>query len=625
MGIQKGCCRVKKFIKLIAIGFAAFQLLTAVLGILPGIQQRIVHLFFALLLIFLIDFSEKNTSLLQKIISIAFVFVAIGACAYMYYIEPGTHSRVGITYFADVIFGVAIIIAILEATRRTNGIALPIVCLGFIVYAFVGPYLPGILAHRGFPIDRIISVLFVSSEGIWGTPLGVSATYISLFILFGAFLLGTGAGQFITDCAYAMFGRVRGGPAKVAVVASSLFGSFSGSSIANVVGTGSFTIPLMIRTGFSRQFSGAVEAVASSGGQFMPPVMAAVGFVMAEILGIPYSQVIIHAIIPAILFYLAIFIMIDLRAAKTGLVGLKKEELPSFKQLMLKKGYLVLPLVVLIITLVVFRYTAIRAGILSIGCTILVSFFNKETRLGFIKFFKVMEDGARGILPVASACASIGIIIGIVMLTGLGFRLSGAILAIAGGHLPVILVLTMICSIILGMGVPTLAAYLILVVVLVPALGEMNVLPIATHLFIFYFGILSNITPPVALAAYAAAGISGANPMKTGLTAIKLGIAGFIIPFMFIYNPNLLLIGTPGGIIWSIITATIGIAGVAAAVEGYIFCKMKAVERVGVFIGALFLISGEITTDFIGFVILAMSLIYQFYQKRTISGTTESA
>lgn len=606
-----------KIRRIAAIVFSLFHLYTSLFGILPGMRQRVIHLGFVLILIFLGGIADPKNKVWRKLLDAFFLVFGTLSVLYMYLFEEQISIRAGIVTNIDVVLGVIFILALLEATRRMFGPPLPIVCLCFLIYAYLGPYFPGILSHKGFNTTRIISVVFLTTEGVWGSILGVSATVIIVFILFGAFLMQTGIGQFITDFSYAVFGRVRGGPAKVSIVASSLFGSISGSAVANVVGTGTFTIPLMKRTGFAPAFAGAVEAVSSSGGQFMPPVMASVGFLIADVLGMPYGEVALRAFVPAILYYLAVFIMVDLRAAKTGLVGLKKEDLPPAKALLLSKGYLLLPLFLLLYLLVVVKYTAAMAGIWSLAATVLISMVRKETRLNVKKLLNALEEGAYGALSVAAACAAIGIIIGVTMLTGLGFRLSGAILALSGGHLSLLLFLTMVAAIILGMGVPTPAVYMMLSITIAPAITSMGVLPIAAHLFLLYYGVLANITPPVAVAAYAASGISGADPMRTGVAALKLGIAGFIVPFMFVYNNTIIGIGTVPSVIFNIILALILITGVAISIEGYLLAKMTVLERIAAMLGSVLILGiwGQYMIC-LGVCLLCAVVFYQVFKYR---------
>jgi TRAP transporter 4TM/12TM fusion protein len=471
--------------------------------------------------------------------------------------------------------------------------------------------------------------MYLTTEGIYGLVLGVSATFIYLFVLFGAFLKVSGGGQLFIDIAYGLFGRVRGGPAKVAVVASGLFGTVSGSAVANVVGTGTFTIPLMKSIGYQPHFAGAVEAVASSGGQLMPPIMGAAAFIMSEILQIPYFRICLHALLPALLYYFCAFIMVDLEAAKTGLKGVPSEALPRVGRILRERGLLLLPLPVLIYILAVVQATPMKAAFWAIITTFgliasqtFLNLFRDLGRKGSLSQAGVsllrqtttaMHEGAVGTLIVASACATAGIVIGITNLTGLGLKLSGILVDLSHGYLLALLVLTMIASIILGMGLPTTACYILLAVLAAPALIKMGVMPIAAHLFVFYFGIISAITPPVAGAAYAAAPLAGVGPMKIGFTACRLGIAAFILPYMWVYGPALLLIGEPLKVALGVVTSVIGIAACACAVQGYMLHRLSVLERILLMIAALLLIKPGWITDGIGLALLLPVIIHQVF------------
>jgi TRAP transporter 4TM/12TM fusion protein len=519
--------------------------------------------------------------------------------------------RVGVTPTrTDFVMALIAIIAVLEMARRTTGMALPVIAVLFILYSKFGRLLPGMLYHRGYSWERIFTYLY-SLDGVFSTPIFVSATYVVLFILFGAFLQTSGAGRFFIDLAFALAGRARGGPAKVAVMASALFGTISGSSAGNVVTTGSFTIPLMKRTGYDPRFAGAVEAVASTGGQIMPPIMGAGAFIMAEILGVPYLTICLAAAIPAILYFAAVYFMVDLEALKTGLRGLPRSELPELRHV-LRDSYLFLPVVVLIYMLVVARVSIIRAGLFGIVCCFVVSQFKAETRMGWKKVVEAMVSGARGLLNIIGTCAAAGIIIGVVSQTGLGMKFAAILLTYARGILPLALALSMVVAIILGMGMPTTAAYAIAAAVIAPALTRtpLSLLPIQAHMFVFYFACISAITPPVALASYAGAAIAKARPTEVGSRAFKLGIAAFIVPYMFIYGKALLFIGSLPHILMSVATGLIGIYALAAAMEGWFAGPVGLLPRVVLFAAALTLIRPGSTTDVVG--VALMVLVYLF-------------
>ena len=466
-------------------------------------------------------------------------------------------------------------------------------------------------------MQRIATHLYFTTEGVIGTPLAVCSTFIFLFILFGAFLERTGIGQFFIDIANSLAGKATGGPAKVAVIASALQGTITGSSVANTVSSGSFTIPMMKKMGYRPEFAAAVEAAASTGGQIMPPIMGAAAFLMSEMTGIPYSNIIIAAIIPAFLYFTGIMIMVHLEAKRYGLKGLPPEEIPNFFRLMLGYWYLLIPLVVLV-TMMMTGYTPARAALIAIVLSIVVSMFRKETRMDFSTFLGALEAGARNIIGVGVACAVAGMIVGTVTLTGIGLKLANGLLMLSGGNILLALFFTMIASIVLGMGVPTTANYVIMATITAPIVLQLGVDLLPAHMFVFYFGIVADITPPVALAAYAGSAIARSNPLKTGVQATKLAIAAFIIPYIFALNPSLLLIGSePLDIILVTLTALAGMTGVAAATEGYIFAKMIPLIRIVSLIGGLMLIIPGLYTDLGGLALLSIAFVFQkLYSKK---------
>ncbi|MBQ2035848.1 MAG: TRAP transporter permease, partial [Peptococcaceae bacterium] len=471
--------------------------------------------------------------------------------------------------------------------------------------------IPGTFGHRGFSIQRIATHLYFTTEGIIGTPLAVCSTFIFLFILFGAFLERTGVGQFFIDIANSIAGKMTGGPAKVAVISSALQGMITGSSVANTVGSGSFTIPMMKRMGYRPEFAAAVEAAASTGGQIMPPIMGAAAFLMAEMTGIPYSNIVIAAIVPAFLYFSGIMIMVHLEAKRYGLKGLPAEEIPNFFKLMFSYWYLLLPLIVLV-TMMMTGYTPARSALVAIVVAIVVSMFRKETRMSPHTFLDALEGGARNIIGVAIACSVAGCIVGIVTLTGIGLKLAGGLLSLSGGNVLLALFFTMIASIVLGMGVPTTANYVIMATITAPVVLKLGIDLLPAHMFVFYFGIVADITPPVALAAYAGSAIARSNPLKTGVQATKLAIAAFLIPYVFALNPSLLLVGsTPIQVISVTITAFIGMFGVASAVEGYLFANMNPVIRVIALVGGLMLIVPGVATDVIGIALIVLVMAFQ--------------
>jgi len=516
----------------------------------------------------------------------------------------------------DIIVAAVGILLVLEACRRVVGWPIVIIAAVFITYAFAGPYMPGFLNHRGYSFRRVVGHLFYTTEGIIGVPLGVSATFIFLFILFGAFLDKTGIAKFFIDLANAIAGFAAGGPAKVAIITSAMLGTISGSSVSNTVGSGSFTIPMMKKLGYKPEFAAAVEASASTGGQLMPPIMGAAAFLMSETLGIPYIEVAKAAIIPALLYFTGIFIMVHLEAKKLGLGGMSKDEIPRIFKVMKERGHLIIPLIVIVYFLVQ-GATPVRAALNGIITSVIASMMRKCTRMSFRDFIDALENAGRNILGVAAACATAGIIIGIVTLTGLGLKMASGLVALAGGNMFFTLFFTMISSLILGMGIPTTANYLITSTITAPAVVQLGVPMLAAHMFTFYFGIIADITPPVALAAYAGSAIAKSNPFKTGVQATKLAIAAFIIPYIFAFSPSLLLIDTtPLQIVQIVITSLIGMVSLSAAMEGYFYTYTNRFERLLFFAGGLMLIFPEGITDLVGFCLIVVAVSIQFYKVR---------
>jgi TRAP transporter 4TM/12TM fusion protein len=516
---------------------------------------------------------------------------------------------------ADIIFGVLLILLLVEGSRRVIGPALPITAGVFLAYAYVGPYLPGLLRHTGCTTEAIVDQLYMATEGIFGIPLGVSATYVILFIIFGTFLEKSGTGQLFMDFASSITGWTRGGPGKISCISSALFGTISGSAVANVMVDGWLTIPLMKRTGFNPPFACAVEATASTGGQIMPPVMGAAAFVMAEFLGIPYITICLHAMIPALLFYFALFMSIHFEAGRMGLKGIPRDELPRLTKVLAARGHMFVPLGV-IVYMMSAGYTPMYACIYSIVAVVLLATIRKETRMGFWTILRALEESAKNTLAVASACACAGIVIGVINLTGLGLKFTGLVLFLAGESLIPALILTMLAGIVLGMGMPTTPAYIVQAALLIPALIKLGVIKISAHIFVFYFSTISAITPPVAMAVYAAAGIGGAKLWPTGLWAMRIGATGFIVPFMFVYGPSLLFVGPTFDIITSVISASFGVVALSAGMMGWFVKKVETWERFVLVIAAVLLIKPGLYTDAIGYVLLGCIFFKQKYWDR---------
>ncbi len=676
-----------KIVSAIAIVFSCFQLYTAVFGVLDAMLQRSVHLSFGLTLIYLLYPTSKKWSR-AKLHPVDLALSILGALTPMYIIANYQQLvlRAGTATTMDMIVGVIGILLVLEAARRIVGIPIVIIASLFLLYAFLGPFIPGKLAHRGVDVGDLVQHLYFTTEGVFGIPLGVSSTFIFLFILFGAYLEKTGLGQYFIDLANSIAGRAAGGPAKVAVLSSGLMGTVSGSSVANVVGTGSFTIPMMKRLGYKPEFAGAVEATASTGGQLMPPIMGAAAFLMSEMTSIPYVRIIGAAVIPAMLYYFGVWAGVHFEAKKLGLRGLRKDELPNLKEIFFGRGYLMIPLVG-IVWLLVSGFTPMLAAfyaiILSIASAVLgwwaplpiggmlivfavakplfnvgpygadgiLKYFTEMTPLGALTVIAAilvgisllgkkpkispkeivsgLESGARSAIGVLAATACAGIIIGVVTKTGLGLKLGTVLVSLANGNLLLTLMFTMITSIVLGMGVPTTANYIITSTIAAPAIimilrqlhPELPLDAIAivlpAHMFAFYFGIIADVTPPVALAAFAGAGIAKANPMKTGIAASKLAIAAFLVPYIFVLNPAMLLIDVQlGAGILMVITSMAGMIAVSAGVMAYLIHPMLWWERIVFIVGGVLMVMPGTYTDLIGLALVGASVAVQLSRKR---------
>jgi TRAP transporter 4TM/12TM fusion protein len=609
---------LNKLVTLLTAAMSLFHLYTAAFGSLLTMKQRATHLLFVLVIGFIL-YPRSKKARKDRVAILDWFLAALGliVTSYILYDYESLVRRGGLPTSVDLLLGLITILLVLEITRRSIGPELPIIATIFIAYAFFGPYIPGVLGHRGYSYVRVIDQLYTTTEGIFGTPLGVSATFVFMFILFGSFLDITGVGQFFIDVAFAAAGHRKGGPAKAAVLASGFMGSISGSSIANTVTTGAFTIPLMKKIGYKPNFAGAVEAAASTGGQILPPVMGAAAFIMSEFTNIPYIQIVVSAVVPALLYYLGVMFMVHLQASKRGLEGIPKEELPDFKTTFARGFHLLLPLIGVVLFLV--RYSPLRAAFLSILVALVVCMLRKHTRIKPGAILVALEDGAKKAISVAAACACAGIIVGIVTLTGLGLTFANVIISLAGGLLFPTLLLTMVASIILGMGLPTTAKYIVLATMAAPALVQLGVPLIAAHLFILYFGVIADVTPPVALAAYAGAGIAGGDSFKTGVQALKLASAGFIIPFIFAISPELLLINvTAVQAIGSIVTACVGVIAFASAVQDYFLSKTRIWERILFLVGALMLINPDAMMDLVGLLIVAVPVVTQILRRRAV-------
>ena len=577
-----------------------FFLYTAYFGIFPSLIQRTVLLLCCSLLVFLSKPASVKHPRISALVDTLFVLAALVGFGYTFFERTNIEMFVGLPRPQDFVFGILCIICVVEGTRRKVGWALPIVAAVFFLYGVLGPFLPGLLRHGGMDSDALITALYMSEEGIFGVPTMAVANFVFAFILFGAFLQVSGAGEAFTNIALAAFGHMRGGPAKASVVSSSLIALLSGSAVANVVTTGPFTIPLMKKSGYSDSSAGAIEAVASTGGQIMPPIMGAAAFIMADILGVPYLEIIRAAIIPAILYYVALFFMVHAEAAKMNLQGVKVQIEGNIKKLLLGSWYAFLPIFTLVYFLGIARLSPQRSVFYAIAIVFIASMFRKHTRITPVKFLKALVSGAKTGMEVGIVVGCVGIVISIVLRSGLGLRLTTLLIELSGGILIVLLILTMLASFIIGMGLPTSAAYIIVAILIAPAMVRLGIPPIAAHLFVFYFACLSAITPPVALASFAAASLAEAPPMITCWKAVRYGLCGFIVPYMFVFGTPLIFVGTVPEIVLAFITACIGAYLLAIGLMGFQFMKVSLIFQFLFAACALLLIIPGWATDIVG-------------------------
>jgi len=582
---------------IISIAMSLFHIYTALFGVLTALWQRSIHLCFGMIITFLLS-SGKSKSKGKKYSNILLAIIAFATAVFFIFDFNGIVQRFSQPNTSDLIIGVCFLLLTLEFARRNAGNILPGIAVVFILYALLGPYLPGILRHRGYDIQRIVTQVSLSTEGIFGVSLGVSANYIFIFMLFGSILSSTNIGKFYIDLAIKGVGKSPGGPAKAAVVSSSLFGSISGSAVANVVGTGCITIPLMKSTGYKGEFAGAVEAVSSTGGQIMPPMMGAAAFIMAEIIGIPYYKVAIGAAIPAMIYYVSIFAMVHFRAKRRGLEGADTSSLPSIKEMMKEKGILLAPIVILVILLVIVQMSAMKASVFTVLATMAIAALFSGMRLK--ELVEAFEDAAKTSVIVISSTACAGIIVAMINLTGIGLKFSNLMIAFSGDNTMIILILLMFSSLFMGMGLPTTPCYLILAVLGAPALVRLGIEPLAAHMFVFYFGCISMVTPPVAMAVYAAASIAESEFWKTGWESVKLALTAFIVPYMFVYNPELLAIGEPLNIAVTGITGIFGAIVLGAGIQGWFVTHASIIERVILVVMGLLLVMPNIIMSLIG-------------------------
>lgn len=604
-----------KVVTAVALIWALFQIYVNSFGVLEAIKMRAWHLGFLLILTFLLYPANKKKMKARKlptvwdITCILLTLYSVGYLLITY--DTFARDRAGFHVEMDYLVGAIGLFVVFEASRRIAGYTLTIIAAVFLAYNFLGPYIPGMLGHAGYSYERVTDIMWWGSQGLFGITLGVSATYIFMFVLFGAFLKNSGFTDFINDIALALAGWTAGGPAKVSVIGSGFMGMVNGSAVANVVTTGAVTIPLMKKTGYSSRFAAAVEAVASTGGQIAPPVMGAAAFIMAEFIGVPYTKIILAAIIPALVYYIALFMVVHFEAKKIGLKGISKENIPNVVQVLKEGGHLTIPIIVLL-GLLFTGVTPLYAATFALLATVVASWFRKSTRMGLKQIVDSMVEGSLSAIGVGIACAIVGVVVGTVSLTSVGLTLGNNILQLSGGSIIVAAILTMIISIVLGMGIPATAAYIIVATISAPLLVQLGAPPLAAHLFAFFYASLSNITPPVALAAYAAAGLSGANPNAVGFLATKLGLTGFIIPYFFLFNPVLLFDGESYVHSFiALITASIGVVALAGGLQGWVLNKTNWIQRIMLFATAFLMIDPNIVLSIIGFSIFLAVIIWQ--------------
>lgn len=624
-----------KIVFLLAVGWSLFQLYTALFGTFPSTLQRAPHLGAALVLTFLLYPAYGKPTQKIPFYDYILALLAVVCASYHVFFYDELLLRSGMFTKVDIIISLIAVLLVLEAARRVAGMVIVSLASFFLIYALYGKYFPGFMSHSGLKLHRVVTMEWLGTEGILGSPIYVSATFIFLFLVFATFLKASGVGDWMTNIAMSACGKQVGGPAKAAVVASALQGTISGSSVANTVSTGSITIPLMKKTGYKPEFAGAVEAAASTGGQIMPPIMGAAAFIMTEYIGCSYTTVALSACIPALLYFTGIFTNVHFEALKLGLTGVADSEVQSISGLLKRGWYMIAPVIVIIYMLVAGK-TAMRAALfgiiacLVIWCVEIIRETHGFDAKGFVvKFIVGLEQSARSAVAVAVTCGCAGIIVGVITKTGLGLKMAGGIVALAGGSKILTMLFTMLCSILLGMGVPTTANYIIQATISAPALVALGVPGIAAHLFVFYFGIVADITPPVALAAFAGSGIAGSNPMKTGFNAARLGMAAYLVPYMFVLNPVMVLVrpegmGTGlfvGKVILSIATAIIGMIGIATGMTGYFKTNCNIVERILLIGGGIMMVDAGSLTDGIGIALLVAIYLMQLSRVKKIRAT----
>ena len=613
---------VKLLITILSVAMCVFHLYTAGTFPLSAMEQRSLHFAFALALIFLwASLDEKKPWLRFLDYALALIGVIVNLYMYFNWLELSMRSTALLPM--DYVMGITAIIIVLIAAWRKVSKWLPIIAIVFIIYAFVGPYIPGYFWFPPISLERFVSYLYTSIDGIFGSCLEVSASTCFMYCLFAEFLLRLGAGRFLIDISYSIFGRIRGGSSKVSVVACGLFGMVSGSATSNVAATGSLTIPMMKESGYSAEDAGGICASAAVGSMLMPPVMGAAAFVLAQMVNTGYGMVCVAAAVPAFLYYLALFLMVDLRAAKYGMKGLPKESIPKLSQVIKEGWHYIICLAVLIVLLVVLQWSATKAAFWSIVSMVIVDIIkrlvSKEKLTTWKEYIDIFVNGAKSALMIAAACACAGIIVGIFSATTLNLRMSSILINLAGGNLILLLILAALGAIVLGMGLPVLSVYIILAIVIAPAIIEMGVPPLAAHMFVFFYGNMAGITPPVGSTFFVASGVAQSNMMKTGYNAFKLSIAGYLIPFVFVFNQGLFLQGSPINIAWAVVTTLIGILGMAFGLEGYLFHQLNPIMRAFLIAMAALTIIPEVYSTIIGLVGICIIVLFCWIKHR-VSG-----
>ncbi len=605
------------FTTVVATGLSLFQLYTAGISPLTAIFQRSIHLVAIMSLAFAMIPScgraSRNRTDLFLIIDWLLILTAFAIGAYIWIEFDEIIKRQGDWVTMDVVMGAIALFLVMEATRRTIGLFMSAIALIFLLFAYFGPYMPNLLAHKGYSIERITTTLYLTTEGIWGLPTGVAATFVFIFILFGAFLERTGGGDFFIDLAYSLTGRLTGGPAKTSVVASGFMGSVSGSAVANVVTTGAFTIPMMKRVGYRPHVAGAIEAAASTGGQLMPPIMGAGAFLMAEFTNTSYLHIIKIAVIPAFLYYMSVLFFVHFEAKKQGFVPLSKDQLPKLGQTLKNGLHFLIPVGILIYVLLR-NYSPMMAGFIAVVATVATAMLRKSTRLGFRDFIHALEMGAKSAVMVSVACGCAGIIVGCVSLTGLGLKFSSMVVSLSAGSPLLAILLIGLASLVLGMGLPVTASYIVLVILAGPALMELGLPLIVAHMVVFWYSQDANVTPPVSLASFAGAGIAGASPMRTGFSSWKIAKGLYIIPIVMAYRP-LLGNGPPVEVALTMILTAIGLIAFTSAMECYLFRKLTLVELVLVTLSALAILWPIYWLSLIGVILFAAVSLRQWLEK----------